>query len=177
MDIKFWLIQLIGIVAWLILVLSYYRKKENHIIILQVIATIFYCIHYLFLGAYSGLVICLFEVIRDYLYYKTDKDREIFLYTLPVYLIWGIIIFKNKIELLPILSSLIDGNTLFKKRLIIVCGAIISYTVWVIYDIFVKSYSGAVTDGIIAISNISILLFDKKLLKNSKRYEKVKKNA
>ena len=30
---------------------------------------------------------------------------------------------------------------------------------WVIYDIFVMSYSGAITDGMIVISNLSILIF------------------
>ena len=47
-----------------------------------------------------------------------------------------------------------------KKKNIVVIGAVISYTSWVIYDIFVMSYSCAITDGIVVLSNLSILLFD-----------------
>ena len=118
------------------------------------------CIHYFLLGVYNVLFICVFEVIRDSLYYKTDKDDYIFLGSIPIYILYGIISYSGIVELLPIFSSTIDGFTLTKKKKIVVIGAVISYTIWVIYDIAVKSYSGAFTDGIVVLSNISILLFD-----------------
>jgi carbamoyl-phosphate synthase large subunit len=52
-----------------------------------------------------------------------------------------------------------------KKKKIVVFGAFISYTLWVIYDICVMSYSGALTDGIIVLSNLSILLFNYNVFK------------
>ena len=73
-----------------------------------------------------------------------------------------IIIFTGIIYLLPICSSLLDGYSLTKKRKIVVIGAVISYTLWVIYDIFVYSYSGALTDGIVALSNMLILIRESK---------------
>ena len=164
-NINFWLIQLLGIIAWLLIVLSYYRENTNKILVFQIISTILWCLHYYFLGAYSGLFICVFEVIRDSLYYKTDNDDYIFLGSIPIYLLYGIITYSGIIELLPIFSSTIDGYTLTKKKKIVVFGAVVSYTIWVIYDIAVKSYSGALTDGIVCLSNISILLFNKDLLK------------
>ena len=83
-NINFWLIQLLGIVAWLLIVLSYYRENTNKILVFQIISTVLWCLHYYFLGAYSGLFICIFEVIRDSLYYKTDSDDYIFLGSIPV---------------------------------------------------------------------------------------------
>ena len=160
MDVNFWLVQGIGMVAWLVLVVSYYREDTNRILIFQIIATALYCVHYYLLGAYSGLFICIFEVIRDYLYYKTDLDDYIFYGSIPVYIINGIVTFTGWYDLLPAMSSLLDGYTLTKKKNIVVIGAVISYTSWVIYDIFVMSYSCAITDGIVVLSNLSILLFD-----------------
>ena len=165
MDLSFWLIQGLGIVAWLVLVVSYYRKDTNRILVFQVISTILYCIHYFLLGAYSGLIICIFEVIRDSLYYKTDKDNIIFIVSAIVYIIGSIFTFETVLDLFPIAASLLDGYTLTKKKKIVVIGAIISYTLWVIYDLYVKSYSGAITDGIVVLSNISILLFQFDLFK------------
>lgn len=159
MDINFWTIQAIGIIAWIILVLSYYRENTNKILIFQAIATFLYCIHYYLLGAYSGLFICVFEVIRDLLYYKTDWDDYIFYGSIPVYIISGIVSFTTFLDILPIFSSLLDGYTLTKKKKIVVIGAIISYTLWVIYDISVMSISCAITDGLVVVSNICILIF------------------
>ena len=159
-NLHFILVQVIGIIAWLMLVLSYYRKNTNKILVFQIIGTILYCIHYGLLGAWSGLFICAFETIFDYGYYKTEKDKYIYISSIPIRIAGGLIGFKSFIDILPICASLIDGYTLTKKKRVVVFGAIISYTLWVIYDIFVMSYSGAITDGIIVLSNISILLFN-----------------
>lgn len=172
MDINFWLIQAVGIIAWLVLLLSYYREDTNKILIFQTIATFLYCIHYYLLGAYSGLFICAFEVMRDFMYYKTDWDDYIFYGSIPVYIVSGIMSFASIIDVLPIFSSLLDGYTLTKKKKIVVIGAIISYTSWVIYDIYVMSISCAITDGLVVLSNIGILIFGE----NFKKCLNIKKN-
>lgn len=160
MNFNFWIVQGIGIIAWLVLLISYYREDTNKILVFQTIATALYCVHYYLLGAYSGLFICVFEVVRDYLYYRTDLDDYIFYGSIPVYIINGFVTFTGWFDLLPAFSSLLDGYTLTKKKDIVVIGAVISYISWVIYGLFVMSYSCAVTDGLIVLSNLSILLFD-----------------
>ena len=159
MDLKFIIIQMIGILAWIMLGLSYYRKDTNKILVFQIIGTLLYCVHYGLLGAWSGLFICAFETIFDFGYYKTDKDKYIYLASIPIRIIGGMIGFSTLVDVLPITASLTDGYTLTKKKKVVVVGAVISYTMWVIYDIFVMSYSGAITDGLIVLSNLSILFF------------------
>ena len=161
MDLYFYFIQLIGFIAWLLLALSYYRKDTNHILVFQIISTILFCLHYFLLGAYSGLLICVYEVIRDYSYYKTDKDNYIFIGSIIVYLVSAIITFTTWLDLFPYLASTIDGFFLTKKRKTVVWGAIVTYTLWLIYDLYALSYSGAITDGIIILSNLYILIFKK----------------
>lgn len=160
MDVNFWIVQGIGVLAWLVLLVSYYREDTDKILIFQTIATALYCIHYYLLGAYSGLFICVFEVIRDYLYYKTNLDHYIFVSSIPIYVANGFITFTGWYDLLPALASFIDGYGLTKRRNGVVIWAIITYTAWVIYDLFVMSYSGALTDGLIVLSNLSILIFN-----------------
>lgn len=165
MDLYFWFVQAIGIVAWLVLVASYYRKDTNKILVFQTIATALYCVHYYLLGAYSGLFICCFEVLRDYMYYRTDWDDYIYYGSIPVYIIYGIIGFGTFVDILPIVSSLIDGYSLTKKRDAVVVWAVISYTLWVMYDIFVMSYSCALTDGLVVVSNLLILFRESNVYK------------
>ena len=158
-DLLFVFIQIIGIFAWLMLGLSYYRKDTDRILVFQIIGTLLYCVHYGLLGAWSGLLICACETLFDFGYYKTDKDGYIYMASIPIRIIGGLIGFQSVIDVLPIAASLTDGYTLTKKKKIVVIGAVISYTMWVIYDIFVMSYSGAITDGMIVLSNLSILMF------------------
>lgn len=171
MDYNSMVIQGIGIIAWAMLVLSYYRKDTNHILVFQIIGTVLYCLHYGLLGAWSGLFICAFETIFDFGYYKTDKDKYIYLASVPIRIIGGLVGFHIWTDILPILASLTDGYTLTKKKKIVVFGAVISYTLWVIYDLCVGSYSGALTDGIIVLSNLSILLFNFDIFNREHRQE------
>lgn len=178
MDLWFIFIQLIGIVAWIMLGLSYYRKDTNRILVFQIIGTVLYCIHYGLLGAWSGLFICACETLFDFGYYKTDKDDYIYIASIPIRIIGGLLGFSSVIDVLPITASLTDGYSLTKKKKAVVIGAVISYTMWVIYDICVKSYSGALTDGLIVLSNLSILLFGYNVFdKKDKSGEPVKKKG
>ena len=162
MTLKFIIIQLLDIIAWGLLIFSYYRENRKEIIFYQIVATILYSLHYYFLGAYSGLFICIFEIVRDYMYFITDddKDKYIFLFSIPVYGILAAYMYKNIYDLFPIISCMLAGWSLTKSRNVIIICAVIEYTLWVIYDITVKSYTGAFTDGTIVLANL-ILLFKK----------------
>ena len=162
MDLYFIFIQIIGFLAWVLLAVSYYRKNTNRILAVQLIGNLLFCLHYFLLTAWSGLAICFLETVRDFSYYKTDLDDYIFFFTIPIYIIGGIVTIKTGlIELVPIIASITDGWSLTKKKKIVVIGAIVSYSLWFIYDLVVGSHSGAITDLIIIISNIYIILFKK----------------
>ena len=173
-KVNFWIIQLIGAISWLFLVISYYRKNTNKILSFHIISTVLDALHYFLLGAYSGTFVCLFESLRDYGYVKTDKDDYIFLGSIPVYVIMGIFTCHSFIDILPVFASIIDGYTLTKNKKTVVFGAIIAYSCWVIYAIAVKSYVGILVDGILVLSNLSIFLFDKDLIRG--KFLKKEKN-
>lgn len=167
MNIHNIFIQLIGLLAWLILFSSYYRKDTNKILLFHIIAMLIYSIHYFLLEAYSGLFICIVELICDFLYYKTDKDNYIYIISIPFRILGGIISYKVIIDILPVISSLIDGYSLTKKKEKVVSFAIISFVLWIIYDLSVGSWSCAITDALVVISNISIIIYTKKTKKNN----------
>lgn len=155
-------VQLIGLLAFILLMISYYKETTNKILIIQIISTILYCIHYLLLGAYSGLFICIYEVILDYGYYKTTWDNKIFLISLPLYILAGVLSYHTFLDLFSILASLSDRYFLTKERHLVIIGGIITYILWLIYDIHVKSIAGIITDSILVISNTKILLTEYK---------------
>jgi hypothetical protein len=124
-DYNFLLIQLISVIAWLFIVLSYYRKNTNKILVFQIIANITFCIHYLLLGAFSGLLICGIEALCNYGYYKTDKDKYIYCISIPFRILGGTFMIQTWIDILPILASLVDGYSLTKKRNSLLLGELL----------------------------------------------------
>lgn len=168
MNIYFIFIQLIGVTAWAFLLTSYHRDTPNKILIFHLVSLSLYCLHYYLLGATSGLITCIFEIIINYAYYKTDKDKYIFISSIPIYIIVCIAGVRSLTDFLPIIASLIDSYTLTRNKKIIVIGATIAHILWVIYDIKVMSCSGIITDSLIAISNINILISEYKIINNKK---------
>lgn len=160
------IVQLIGIFAWLFLIVSYWKKKVNTILMLQIISCLLFALHYYLLGALSGLYVVLFEAIRDFLYYKSKNDKKIFYCSIPIYIFMAIYHFTGIMSILPIVASFIDGFSLTGKRLIVVIGGIISYVIWFVYDLNCLSYVGAFSSSTLIISNIFVLV---NLIKNRKK--------
>lgn len=156
----FWnfLIQSIGVLAWLFLIVSYWMKKVNTILIFHIISCLLFALHYYLLGAFSGLYVVLFETVRDFIYYKFDKDREIFLCSLPIYFLMGYLNFNGIYSILPMCASLIDGYFLSGNKKGVIVGGIISYIIWFIYDLSSHSYAGAFFSMALVISNVFVII-------------------
>ncbi|MBR3161831.1 MAG: YgjV family protein [Bacilli bacterium] len=160
--------QLIGLISWSLLVYSYYKKDINNILKYQVIGGIFEILHYFLLGAFSGLVVVVLELIRDFSYYKTKHDKYIFIISLPVYFFIGYYSYNHIIDLLPVAASAIDGYALTTKKKIAVIGSIINNSLWLLYDLYCGSLIGVIAEIIFIMSNLYIIWHDKNEIKNKK---------
>lgn len=155
------IIQLFGLMGFLFLLFSYWRRDIQGVLLLQLFSGIFYAIHYYLLGATEGMLIVTFELFRDFTYYKTDLDQYIFIGTIPIYILFGIFTFHGFISLFPSFASIIDGFSLTFQKKGAVFGAIISEILWLIYDAYSLSYVGILTGIIMLISNFFVLFVSK----------------
>ena len=168
MNLYFLFVQFLGFLAGIFLIFSYFRKNTNKVLSFHIISNSLDFVHYILLGAYSGGFVYLIEGVRDFLYYKTDKDRYIFIISAVLYISISFFQVRNIYDYLPIMASLIDGYSLTKNKLGVTVGAVISYSIWVIYNIKVLSYAGIIMDGIIAISNLVLLILHFNSIKERK---------
>ena len=166
MNTRFLIIQFLSFLAWLFMLVSYYRKNTNKILVFQIMGNITFCIHYLLLGAYSGLCICLLDALCNFGYYKTDKDNLIYYISIPFRILGGILTGSTLVDILPVCGSLVEGYSLTKEKKFVVIGGIIIYSIWAIYDFSFMSYVGMIFDLIIVLSNIGILLREYVFKKN-----------
>ena len=101
--------QIFGIISWLLLMYSYTKEDIDNLLFIQILVCLFDVISYLLLGAEAGLLICLVELIKTVLYYKTDKDRLIFQLGLIFYILISFLTVKTWYSILPVLGSVIDS--------------------------------------------------------------------
>lgn len=151
-------VQSFGLIGFILLVLSYWKKDIDRVLFLHICSSIFYSLHYFLLGANSALSVVIIEVIRDFLYYKTDKDRFIYFSLIPVYLLSLVFTFNGISSFYPIIASNIDGFGLSIKRESAVIGSIISCMFWLIYDVMYCSYIGIIASSILIVSNCIVLI-------------------
>ena len=158
-NIFFLLSQLAALIAWIFFAYSYHAKRENRIIYLQLVSSIFYCVSYLFVGAITGFLISAFEALKEYGCYKTDKDKYIFIITIPIYIVIALISEHSMYTIIPILASLIDGYGMLRNNKIMVFCGIVSNFMWIYYDLYYLEYVTALGDLLLVLSNLSIVIF------------------
>jgi len=175
MDLNFYLAQITSLLAWFFLIFSYWKNKDDKILYLQVISCIFFVLNYLFLGAYTGLFVVFFEIVRDYLYIRFNDDKKTFLFTLPVYALIGIFSYDGFWSLFSIFASLNDGYALIYKGKKVVFLGIVTYVLWLVYDIRYFSLPNVVAESALIISNLIILFKSKEVKKRRKRTQLFKR--
>ena len=152
------IVQLFGFIGFFLLLVSYWKENVNGILVVQLLSGLFYIVHYYFLGAYSALLVLSLELVRDFLYYKTDLDRYIFFGTIPFYIVFSYFSYNGFLSLFPIFSSIIDGYGLSIRKDTAVVGAMISELLWLIYDFTCGSYVGMVSGFVLLISEFIVFV-------------------
>lgn len=150
--------QILGLISWILLLVSYTKEDIDDLLLIQIFVAFFDVASYLLLGADAGLLICLIELIKTVLYYKTDKDDLIFRIGVIGYILVGILTVRHWYAILPVLGSLIDSYGTSKDSVKANMASIVSNLLWTWYDLIILSYIGAFNDIVVVICNVSVLL-------------------
>jgi len=151
------LIQLLGIVAWLIVTVSYWQKKKINLIIMQIIAYILYATHFYLLDGLAGALCNIAGIIILFLLYIKEKSNKEMYYLIPIIILLFVPIaiysYDGLYSLLPIVASIVPLTANWVKNMkIIKIGGIIGSICWFIYGIFTLSYATLITEVIFIIS-------------------------
>lgn len=159
--------NIVALAASIAMAISGILKKKNQILIAQSIQIGLFVISNLVLGGYVGAVVNFINFIRNILCYKDKLGiREMIIIT--ILLIALSIYFNNLgiIGMLPLVGSILylwfmNIKDVAKFKILIIFITIL----WLIYDMFIKSYTSSVFDFItIVASIISLYAIQKKLL-------------
>ena len=165
------LAQIIGFIAFFVSLIAYHRKDKKTILINMITANIINLVHYLLLGAYSGCITNLLAIFRDcFIIFKKNCNNFLnyfyLIFFIILYIIASIFTFNGILSILPLLAALIytifiwNGNELRLKKIAFIC-----YFIWLIYNIFVMSISGIVSNVISIVSTLIAIENEKRRCK------------
>ena len=156
--------QLLGFVYALFLIISNFGKTTKHILFMQTIAFFFKTLHYYLLGGISGFLTSLISMIRNLIFYKINESKLWTTLFILIYLIIGIITLKDIYTLLPVLATITYTIVInYNNPKYLRYGIFITSLTWLIYNIYIISYSGIIIQIVMIISNIiAIIKLDKK---------------
>lgn len=159
--------QILGILGTACNVISMQLKKKEQILLCFVFAGIFFSANYLLLGGYTGAIVCMVATLQTFVSYILQRNgKEIPKWLIAVFFVLsfvgGIVTYQSIVDILPILGGITYTWAIIQKEeKYIRWISFTNYALWLVYDIFVKAYSTAISDGICIISTlIGIIRFD-----------------
>lgn len=152
--------QIMGWVAALMTFISYQCKEQKKLLAVQTLSSLSICISYLLLGAWSGMLLNVVCILRNFIIYR--KDLKIFSYGFWPYAlaavmgIMGAVSWQGPMSLLVIVALMV--NTLFlyfpnvqnlRKSILV------TSTMVLIYNAYFSVWGGVVNE-MVAISSAVI---------------------
>lgn len=143
MDIFIQILGLLALVSW---VSSVQLKNKTDILKLQIVASIFYCLHYAMLDAVSAAAVSIVSIIRlltIFLIERKGRRVSVFLLVLFILLLFvvGALTYVKPLSLIPIFITILytyatwQSNTKIIRIIFFICGWL-----WIYFNYNVGSY-------------------------------------
>ena len=147
--------NILALIGSLLMVYSGLIKKKNKIIYVQTVQMLMFVLSNAVLGGITGMITNFFGCVRNILCYKNKlKNKEKILLALLTCMFSLSLNNLGIIGILPLISTvvytlLIDLKDVVKFKILIIS----TITLWLIYDIYIQSYTSAIFDFMTVVTN------------------------
>ena len=155
--------QVIGAIGYITIALSYFKKKKKDILFMEIIAYIFFTLHYYLLNGLAGAIcnfIGLLALITIYLLdkHKTNYKLLVSMVFIIMLLVINLILFQNLFSIFPMIAStIVIISFLSDNENDIRIIGVIAAVCWLIYAIVYRSYIAIIFE-ILTFINVCIAL-------------------
>lgn len=161
---NFIIAQIIGIIALIVLMISFQKNTKEKLLKYQMVSSFLYAIQYLFLGAYTGCLMNFTCMVRNYIFnrYKNKVPIYYLIIVILIMIFLSMLTYSGLISLLPMIAVVLYSCALWYGNLKIVrITDIISCLLFIIYNIKVLAITGLIATFIEMLSTIiAIYKFD-----------------
>ena len=161
---RFIVSQIFGVLSALSMVLSSWQEKRKRIFFFLTLDNIFCFIEYFLLRAYTGAFTNVIGLIRLFMFSKKGKNKFFktvwpLIIIIVLYTIVSILTYDNWTSLFPSIASIFYAFVLWQdKERNIRIGSSIMLLSWLIYNLLVGAYVGALSEGIMFISSVLAII-------------------
>lgn len=168
-GIKYFISQLIGAVAAVLLLSSFQQKTHKRIVFMQACAGLLFGIQFLLIGAYEGMACNFIGMFRSFSYSFRNKSKIIDSIFCPIFFaiaftVGTVFTYKNLFSLMPLVAMIISSFVLWipqtqKLRAL----TFPTSALWLVYNFLCGSVSGVITESSCILSIIiGLIRFRKK---------------
>ena len=166
--------QIFALLSLLLNLYAIQRKKKAQILNYNVVAAVCGTLHYLFLGAWPGVASKAVGTARNSVAaYEAHRGRVSRIWPaifVSFYIISGIITYSSFISILPIIASVIYAIVIYVGSATnIRYAAMISSSLWLLYNVFVFSIVGIFSETIFIIDALIAIYRYRKHRKSRRR--------
>ena len=151
--------QALGIVAIGLGFLSYQLKTREGLVFAQFATAVCFVLHYLMIGAYSGMARNIISVIRNYTYFQLGKKGSVakgWAIAFSIVMgVMGVLSWQNWYSIFVVLGLIINSYCMsFSNPQNIRKSILVTSPLVLIYDVLVLSVGGAVYESIAIVSAV-----------------------
>lgn len=156
--------QIFVIVSIILLGLTYFLKDKTKILVLCLFYCIFYGLHYLMLGALTGMMMNLVSFIRNYYFYKNSKKNQknsilILIILSSISLMFCAITYEDAFSIISMIASILSTYSIWQDdiRLYKILAIPVSIC-FIIYAFHINSIAAIITETALLIVELVALL-------------------
>ena len=148
MNKDFIIAQIIGLIAIIVLLISFKKNKKEYLLKYQIISSLLYAVQYFFLKAFSGGFINLICALRNYIF-NNYKEKRIPLYWLIIIILLLVffmsLTYIGWISMFPMIGVVMFSCALWIGDLTLIrLIEVIANILIAIYNIYVGAYTALI---------------------------------
>ncbi len=151
--------QIFGAIAIVLGFLSYQTKTQKQLLLLQTATCVVFCLHYLFVGAITGMAMDFVGFFRNIVYYYRNKsgrdDKLLPIIFAVISAIMGIITWQAWYSVFVFVGLVLNTLALsFKDPQNVRKSILITSPLVIVYDVFTMAIGGVIYESVAIISSI-----------------------
>ena len=159
MELNNILIQAIGFAGTLFYFISYQCKENKKLFRIQLIAYLLYTTHLLLLGAATGGISYILNMLRSYCLGSSNKflkSKAMCVIICVLQVLTLAFTVSGWVSVLPVVANIAStiGGYTYNARKIRITGMFINSPLWIIYDIAIGSWAGILDEAVTSVSVI-----------------------
>ncbi len=159
----FYIAQGIGVIALIIAITSFQQNSQKRIVTLQMISSVFFCVHFCMLGATLGGILNGIGIFRAAVFRNRDhawaSNKIWFVLFCLLFTAAGLFFWEGPLSLLPILSMILTTVAFWIKNARAVRFVTLPASpLWMVYNWVNGSFPGVLTE-VCVLTSILVAVF------------------